>query len=230
MTPSTERLRIGAALALAILAACAAPPPRMPAMRAPIPASAPATNPIPAPATMAAAVPGQPPTAVPAAAQPRFAAALKLLKEGDLPAAREAFLALHRDFPLLSGPLTDLGIVYARNREPDLAMASFAKAAALNPRNVVALNWLGTLCRERGDYSRAENAYRRALAADAGYAPAWLNLAILYDNNLRRPQQALAHYREYQRLAAAPNPMVAVWIKELEGAPAPALASAGAAP
>ena len=47
-------------------------------------------------------------------------------------------------------------------------------------------------------------------------AAAHLNLGILCDIYLKHPAEALAQYREYQRIAGSNNLMVAVWIKQLE--------------
>ena len=145
----------------------------------------------------------------------RFKAALKLMKDHE-PEAQAAFLALSQDFPKFSGALTDLGILYAQGRHREQALASFSQAVAANPSNAVALNWLGILYRESGDLARSEQAYRTALALRADYAAAHLNLAILYDVSLRRPQEALAQYREYQKYAGDQNLIVSAWIKDLE--------------
>lgn len=150
-------------------------------------------------------------------AQTRFAAALKLMEDGRRDEAITALQALSHDFPQFSGPPTDLGILYAQLHRRDAAIASFTQAINANPANVVALNWLGMLYREGGDFTRAEQSYRQALTARPDYAPAYLNLAILYDLSLHRPQDALTQYRNYQQRAAGKeNPMVGVWIKEIE--------------
>ncbi|WP_043113458.1 tetratricopeptide repeat protein [Solimonas soli] len=149
--------------------------------------------------------------------QARFAAALQLMKEGRRDEAINALEVLSADYPKLSGPATDLGILYAQVHKPAKAIAAFNQAVQANPRNAVALNGLGVLYRESGDFARAEQCYQRALAAQADYAPAHYNLAILYDLALRRPQDALAHYKQYQQIAGLDDkPMVAVWIRELE--------------
>ncbi|WP_428309357.1 tetratricopeptide repeat protein [Hydrocarboniphaga sp.] len=146
----------------------------------------------------------------------RFNAALKLMKDKQPKEAQAAFQALAADFPEYSGPLTALGILYAQGKQRDQALASFAKAASANPNNAVAWNWLGSLYRENNNYKQAEEAYRRALTAKADYAAPHLNLGILYDVSMRRPQDAIKEYREYQRIAGSDNLMVSVWIKELE--------------
>lgn len=212
MTPYVKRL---AALCCVLLAGCAGTAPR-PA--APAKASIAA---LPAPAAAGDDKLAQ--------ADERFQAALKLMKDGQPQQAQAAFAALAREQPQFSGPLTDLGILYAHSRQRGQALASLTGAVGANPDNAVALNWLGILYRENGDFARAEQCYRKALELRPDYAAAHLNLAILYDLSLRRAQEALAQYRAYQQYSARQNPMVNVWIKELEAA-AGAAVTVGAAP
>lgn len=199
MTRSSKTL---AAAALMLGLAACAPGPARPPMRAPVVGSYPATPP--------------PPESRLAEADERFKAALQLMKEGQRPAAQAAFVALSRDFPDLSGPLTDLGILYAQGQQRALAITSLSRAVAANPRNAVAYNWLGTLYREAGDYAAAERAFRQALSARPDYAEAHLNLGVLYDLSMKRPRDALTQYREYQRYAGTDRLIVSAWIKELE--------------
>lgn len=187
-----------------VLQACSGPAPRQSPSRAPRPA--------------AASVPAAPALASKGDADQRFREALKLMKAQQNAEATEAFLALSRDFPQYSGPFTDLGILYAQGRQRDQAIASFSKAVAANPGNAVALNWLGSLYREGGDFARAEQSWLAALAVKPDYAPVHRNLGILYDVSLRRPQQAVAAYREYLKYAGMEDLIVSAWIKELETA------------
>lgn len=151
------------------------------------------------------------------AAQARFTAALTLMQDGQRDEAIAALQALCRDYPQFSGPYTDLGILYRKMQNREAAIAAFTQAVQRNPQNVVALNHLGGLYRETGDFARAEQAYQQAQQARRDYAPSYLNLAILYELSLHRPQQALAQYQLYRQHAGAQaQPMVAVWIKELE--------------
>lgn len=148
--------------------------------------------------------------------QARFNAALELMKTRKLPEAEQAFFALARDFPDFSGPYTNLGIIYAKSNRREQALVMLSKATALNSRNHVAWNWLGVVARESGNTSRAEQAYNRALSAKPDYALAHLNLGILYDQHLNQPQNALRHYREYQRFAGSEQLQVVAWIADLE--------------
>lgn len=165
--------------------------------------------------------------------QARFDEALKFMKARQNKDAREAFLALARDFPNFSGPFTDLAILQAKANQPTLAIDNFEKATRLNADNATAWNWLGTLYRESKDYQKAETAYRTALNLKPGLAASHLNLGLLNDLYLRRPQEALNHYREYQRHAGGDKLIVTAWIRELEAQlppPVPAAATPAPAP
>jgi tetratricopeptide (TPR) repeat protein len=185
----------------------------------------------PAPVHVAAAVEAAPTAIAPSADKgdpdARFKAALQLMRDKKRKEAQDAFAQLAVDFPDYSGPLTDLGILFAQGKHREAAVASLSKAVAANPKNAIALNWLGILYREGGDYARAEQSYRAALAVRPDYAAAHLNLGILYDVCLKRPQDALAEYRQYQRAAGEDQLMVSVWIKELEAGSGTMTARAG---
>lgn len=196
-------LRVAGLCAAALLAACAGAPPQAPAAAG-------------APATAASRPAADAPTG-------SYAEALALLKANRLAEAETALRAVAGAHPGASGPLTNLGILYARSERKDDARAAFARAVALNPRNAVAHNWAGVLAREAGDLAQAERSYRAALEADPAFAPALLNLAFLYELHLQRPADALAAYRRYEALTGRKDARVAVWIGELE-------ARAGAAP
>ncbi len=204
---------VGLACVVLLLAACASPGPRKPSRPAPIPAPAAPS------ADRAAAIAREVAKGDP---DQRFQEALGLMKARQFDAAQAAFIALSRDYPTFSGPFTDLGILYAQGRQRELAVASLTRAVAANPENEVAHNWLGTLLRENGDFLRAEQSYRRAIAVRSSYAQAHLNLAILYDVALHRPRDALSSYRDYQRITGAQDLIVAAWIREIESRLQPA--------
>lgn len=153
--------------------------------------------------------------------QARFEAALELWRQGQVGEAEQAFVALVKDFPEHAGPWANLGIIYARSNRRDQAIGALAKAASLNPDNKVAFNWLGILYREAGDLTRSRLSYERALKLDPDYALAHLNFGILLDVHLKRPAEALPHYRAYQQSAGADDLRVLAWIAEIEAANAP---------
>ena len=216
------------ALVLA-LTGCALPRRAAEAPRPQNPASAPASQ--PDKPTFAATQPKPAKPAVPpkldVPPEEQFAAALAALKDKDIATARAGFAALAKTHPELSGPLTNLAILDARANAREAAIAGFSRAVVANPANATAYNWLGILYREARDYSRAEQAYLKALALKPDYAPLQLNLGILYEA-MRRPGEALARYREYQRTTGSKDLKITAWIKALEasGAVVPQLAPA----
>lgn len=154
------------------------------------------------------------------AALPRFAEALTLMKNRQDDGAMKAFTALAHDYPQFSGPLANLGILYAKRKDNALAIASLRKAVAVNPRNAIAWSWLGALQRNAGDFDHARESYLNAIAARPDYAPAHYNLAVLYDVSLKRPAEALAEYRAYRALD--PDRLIVdAWIRELDATLAP---------
>ena len=180
------------------------------------------------------AVPGAAPTrpnAAPAgaegAAQQRYAAGQNALKSGRWDEAQAALVAAVKDFRQHAGTHANLGIFYARTGRKAEAMSALTQAVSLDPKNAVAQTWIGALARESGDYKRAEAAYRAAIAADPSYAPAHLDLAILYDQYLKRPLDALGAYQRYEALTGKKDVRASVWIAELQAQlPAPSAAPA----
>ena len=148
----------------------------------------------------------------------RFVAALDLMRTHQTAEAEAAFIALSKDFPEYSGPQTNLGILLAQSNRRDAAIAAFTRAASANPDNAAAFNWLGILNREAGDFERARQAYEKALAVNPDYAAAHLNLGLLYEDHLKRPTEALEHYREYYRITNGTDLRVLPWIGEIEAA------------
>ncbi len=146
----------------------------------------------------------------------QFEDALAALKARKLPEARAGFEQLAKAHPEFSGPLTNLAILDARADADAAAISNFNRAVNANPRNAIAQNWLGILYREGKNYGKAEQSYLKSLEINPESAPVVLNLAILYDVYLKRPDQALERYREYQRMTNNRELKVSAWIKALE--------------
>jgi len=89
-----------------------------------------------------------------------------------------------------------------------------AAALKCNSGNAAAGNGLGMVLRKLGKFTDAEGAYLQALAADPNYAPAHLNLGVLYDMYLGEPQQALEQFERYIAIAGE-NKQVNGWVAEL---------------
>jgi tetratricopeptide (TPR) repeat protein len=162
--------------------------------------------------------------------QARFDAALTQMKAGDAVAAEDAFKSLTTDFPQYAGPWTNLGILYAKAKKRDAAIAALTRATQIDANNVVAFNWLGILNREAGNYAGAKQAYERGLAVKPDDGMTRLNYAILLDQYLKQPQAALEQYKQYQSQSKKEDLRVMAWIAEIEAknkvdAPPPAAAA-----
>ena len=161
---------------------------------------------------------------VPERAAQQFAAAVKLMKSGGTAEAELEFQQLAMAYPQLSGPEVNLGMIYLQTSRLTDAEAAFQSALVRNPASTAAGNELGIVERKLGKFLEAEAAYQRTIAADPNYAPAYLNLGVLYDLYLAEPQKALEQFEHYLQLVGD-NKQVAGWLVELRkrvGAAAPA--------
>ena len=183
--------------------------------------------PVPAPGSSSAAAAGGGKAAVsvavaPVAAAPvvperaaqQYAQALQLMKSGRNTDAELEFKELAVEYPQLSGPQLNLGLLYLRDSRLPEAEAAFKAALEHEPANAVAGNELGIVERKLGKFTEAEAAYQRTIAAEPNYAPAHLNLGVLYDLYLAQPQKALEEFERYLEIAGD-NKQVAGWVVEL---------------
>ncbi len=127
-------------------------------------------------------------------------------------------------YPQFAGPQLNLGLLYLHDSRLPEAEAAFQAALQATPANPIAGDELGIVERRLGKFAEAEAAYQRAIAAEPNYAPAHLNLGVLYDLYLSEPQKALEQFERYLEIAGE-NKQVAGWVIELRkrvGSPAPA--------
>ena len=163
-------------------------------------------------------------TPIPERAAQAYAQALQLMKAGRNTDAELEFKALVVAYPQFTGPQVNLGLLYLRDSRLPEAEAAFKTALEQKPTDVVAGNELGIALRRLGKFTEAEAAYQRTIAAEPNYAPAHLNLGVLYDLYLAQPQKALEEFERYLEIAGE-NKQVAGWVVELRkrvGASAPA--------
>lgn len=153
-----------------------------------------------------------------------FAQGLALKEAGDIPAAVAVFDRLAVSHPDLSGPWLQLGdlalLKVSQGSEQAQKLLSEAKAhyqtaVHKNPHNYQARNRLAKVLREAGEFGEAEHQYQQAIASWPGFAPAYLNLGILYDLYLGKKAEALAQYRLFEALSEAPPKAVKGWIADL---------------
>lgn len=145
----------------------------------------------------------------------KFAAALDAMRSGDDEKAKQLLLPLIAEYPDLSGPQANLGILYFHKNEPEKAEEAFKAAIKINPASAVSYNHLGIINRNRGKFSEAQQLYEKALDIDPDYAYAHLNLGILYDLYLGKLSVAQKHYKRYQELSKDESKTVDNWLVDL---------------
>jgi tetratricopeptide (TPR) repeat protein len=96
-------------------------------------------------------------------------------------------------------------------------VAVLQAAADKTPGSAALLNQLGVAQRQAGQFDDARKSYEAALAADAKYLPAQLNLAILLDLYMGDVPQAQLAYQRSLELSPGDAPQLNRWLAELKG-------------
>lgn len=154
--------------------------------------------------------------AIPAEARSRFVVASGLLQEGKLKEARSQFKKLTEKYPTLSGPWIKLGAIAEKREKYDEAIRHYKKAISVNRNNVNAYIALGLLQRTQGYFSDAQHTYLDALNVWSDFPEAHLNLAILYDLYVNKPEEAQKHYEAYYFLTREKDEKVHKWLVEVK--------------
>jgi tetratricopeptide (TPR) repeat protein len=75
-----------------------------------------------------------------------------------------------------------LGNIYSRNEHSlDMAEFYFEKCIELNPNDGMTLNNYAGLMMERGNFTKAEELFKKALKLNPGYPHTYYGLALLYE-------------------------------------------------
>jgi tetratricopeptide (TPR) repeat protein len=175
-------------------------------------------------ATAGTPAPAADTTPIPPRAAQQYSQALQMMKSGKTTDAELEFKQLIVAYPQFAGPQLNLGLLYLHDSKLSDAETAFKAALQSTPGNPIAGDQLGIVERRLGKFAEAEAAYLRAISAEPNYAPAHLNLGVLYDLYLAEPQKALEQFQRYLEIAGE-NKQVAGWVIELRkrvGAPAPA--------
>jgi tetratricopeptide (TPR) repeat protein len=146
----------------------------------------------------------------------RYASLLARHQAGDAAALGE-LEAFSKDHPDLAGPLLTLGLARARAGDEARARAYLEQAGAVCSHCGPVWNQLGVLNRQQGRFADAEQAYRRAIELEPGYAPAYYNLAVLYELYIPRPDLALENYERFLQVGgeSAEGQEVEKWVADL---------------
>lgn len=152
---------------------------------------------------------------IPHEARSAFSMANARLDSGNVKGAQEDFRKLTENYPALSGPWLKLGEIAEQLELYDEAIGHYEKAVSVNRNNVNAYLRLGMLQRKEGKFYAAENAYAGALHVWRDCPQAHLNLAILQDLYLNRPEDAQKHYEAYAFLAGVKDKKANKWLIEV---------------
>ena len=203
---------VALAIATMLLAACeSAPAPSQPPSAAP-----------------AASGPGQPGSAAPGAGvapniasvpvTPRgradFDRAVGFMRSGNTTEAELEFKQVALQFPQLSAPYVNLGILYRKTGRLEQSEEALKTAVEHNDGSAVAWTELGATQRLRGEFPSAAASYEKAIAADPNFAPAYRNLGVVSDLYLGDAERALTAFERYKELTGEEKP-VSGWIAEL---------------
>lgn len=145
-----------------------------------------------------------------------FNDALQAMRDDNKSRAERLLTQLAKTYPNLSGPYTNLGILYFRENKMDEAEKAFQSAIQVNPKSAVSYNHLGIISRNKGKFKEAEQQYEKALQINPDYAYAHLNLGILLDLYLGELNKALVEYNRYQALTGGKDDDVKKWIVDLK--------------
>ena len=211
---------LASAVVALLLAACGSAPPTKPteASSEPVAASAGKSGAAGAPGaaagaagTAAGAVPNVPVT-------PRgkadFERAVGFMRAGNNTEAELEFKQVALQFPQLSTPYVNLGILYRKSGRLEQSEDALKTAVERNDGSAVAWTELGATQRLRGEFPNAAASYEKAIADDPNFAPAYRNLGVVSDLYLGDPERALTAFERYKELTGEEKP-VSGWIAEL---------------
>jgi tetratricopeptide (TPR) repeat protein len=157
-----------------------------------------------------------------------FTRAVAMALAGKATDAELDFKQMELQYPQLAEASINLGIVLQGEGKLAEAAEALQRGTERAPGNAVAWTELGLVRRALGKFADAKTAYTQAIAADASYAPAHRNLAVLLDLYMADPVPALAELEQYRQLSGEDKP-ASGWIAELRHrtgikAPVPAAA------
>jgi Tfp pilus assembly protein PilF len=143
-----------------------------------------------------------------------FERAVGFMRAGKTTEAELEFKQVALQFPQLSAPYVNLGILYRKAGHLDQSEQALKTAVEHNDGSAVAWTELGATQRLRGEFPSAAASYEKAIAADPNFAPAYRNLGVVSDLYLGDPERALTAFERYKELTGEEKP-VSTWIAEL---------------
>lgn len=126
----------------------------------------------------------------------RYETGMLALTRKDWRAAEEAFQEASRLDPTSPLPLIGLADVAMQNKRPSVAWSWLEKAVKTAPQSGQPYHAMGRFHYNNKAYTKAENAFKKALALSPDNALFNLDMADLYASSLKKPEAALAFYRK----------------------------------
>jgi Flp pilus assembly protein TadD len=143
-----------------------------------------------------------------------FERAVGFMRAGNNTEAELEFKQVALQFPQLSAPYVNLGILYRKSGRLEQSEDALKTAVERNDGSAVAWTELGATQRLRGEFPNAAASYEKAIADDPNFAPAYRNLGVVSDLYLGDPERALTAFERYKELTGEEKP-VSGWIAEL---------------
>jgi len=152
---------------------------------------------------------------IPAQAAVDFKLAIEHLNNSKLAQAQIILEKMTIDYPQLSGPFANLGVIYAQQKDWPKAQSVLEEGHVKNVKNIKILNQLGLVYRHSGQFDKAEKSYLKAIKAVPKDITAYINIGILYDIYMGKFVKASEYYQKYQGMLNEPDRKVAGWIVDI---------------
>lgn len=143
-------------------------------------------------------------------------AAIALLQAGDFRQAEANLEEVVKVRPDLVEAYFNLGWARFQLKKCRDAIPALQEGLKQRPAEIAAVNLIGICQRTLGQFVDAEKTYQQGLLLAPDNDKLHLNIGVLYDLYLFRPDLALEHYRRFQSLQKTPDTRVAGWIALLE--------------
>lgn len=144
-----------------------------------------------------------------------FIEARKALAADDEKTAVQKLNVIIRNDKTLSGPFVMLGDIDMKHERFADAAANYQQALSINAINVNAYLGLAEAQRRLGQFLQAQNTYAAALRQWPDFPEAHLNLGVLLDLYLNKPEQAQAHYEAFLFLTHYRSHAAHEWLDEI---------------
>lgn len=139
-------------------------------------------------------------------------------RQGKLTAAQLALERAVKADPNDAFSLTTLGAVMIEQNRIEDAIGYLERANGVQADDPITLNYLGVASSQLGQFGKAEQSLRRAIAVKPEYAEAHFNLAVIYAT-AKPPSMALAkrHYEKALELGSSPDKRMATLLLGEQG-------------